>query len=95
VIYFNKLVDVIMGVLQHRKINQFSEQLIVDYLKRIMFLHRDGLHAHLLTWLEKDPLEEISEDMTNIDALIDKLCSVSSDNFKNYGHQIHKHTFRF
>jgi hypothetical protein len=84
-----------MRVLQHRKVSPFGEQLIVDCLKRIMFQHRGWPHAHLLTWLENDPLDEISEDMTNIDALIDKLCSVSSDNFKNYGNQIHKHTFTF
>jgi hypothetical protein len=46
-----------------------------------------------LIWLENDLLEEISEDMTNTVALIDKLCSVSSVNLQNYGNQIHKHMF--
>jgi hypothetical protein len=93
VIYFNKLGDVIMRVLQHRKISPFGEHRIVDYFKRIQFQHRGSPHAHLLIWLENDPLEEISEDMTNTVALRDKLCSVSRDNVQNYGNQIHKHTF--
>jgi hypothetical protein len=33
VIYFNKLVDVIMRVLQHRKLSPFGEHHIVDYFK--------------------------------------------------------------
>jgi hypothetical protein len=94
-IYFKELVDVIMGVLQHRKISPFGEHCIVDCFKRIEFQHRGSLQAHLLIWLENDPLEEISEDMTNTVALIDKLCSMSSGNIQNYGNQIHKHTFTF
>jgi hypothetical protein len=78
VIYFNKLVDVILRVLQHRKISPFGEHSMVDYFKKTEFQHRGSPHAHLLIWLENDPLEEISEDMTNTVALIDKLCSVSS-----------------
>jgi hypothetical protein len=35
VIYFNKLVDVIMRVVQHRKISPFGERRIVDYFERI------------------------------------------------------------
>jgi hypothetical protein len=93
VIDFNKLVDINMRVLQHRKISPFGEHRIVDYFKRIEFQHRGSPHAHLLIWLENDPLEEISEDMTNTVLLIDKLCSVSSGNVKNDGNQIHKHMF--
>jgi hypothetical protein len=57
VMYFNKLVDV-MGVLQHREISPFGEHRIVEYFK-IEFQHRGSPHAHLLIWLENDPLEEI------------------------------------
>jgi hypothetical protein len=42
--------------------------------------HIGNPHAHLLIWLENDPLEEIPEDTTNTVALIDKLCSASSGN---------------
>jgi hypothetical protein len=94
VIYFNSLVD-IMRMLQHRKISLFGEHRIVDYFKRMEFQHRSSPHAHLLIWLENDPLEKISEDMTNTVTLIDKLCSVSSGNVQNYGNQIHKHMFTF
>jgi hypothetical protein len=93
VICFNRLVDIFMRLLQHRKISPFGEHRIVDYFKRIEFQYRGSPHAHLLIWLENDPLEEISEDMTNTVSLIDKLCSVSSCNVQNYGNQIHKHMF--
>jgi hypothetical protein len=76
VVCFNKLGDVIMRVLQHRKISPFGEHRIVDYFTRIEFQHRDSPHAHLLIWLENDPLEEISEDMTNTVALIERLCLI-------------------
>jgi hypothetical protein len=66
---------------------------MVDYFKRMEFQHRGSSHAHLLIWLENDPLEDISEDMTNTVTLIDKLCSVSSGNVQNYDNQFHKHTF--
>jgi hypothetical protein len=58
VIYFNKLVDAIMRVLQHRKISPFGEHRIVDYFKRIQFQHRGSPHARLLIWLENDQLEK-------------------------------------
>jgi hypothetical protein len=52
VIYFKKLVDVIMRVLQHRKISPFGEHRMVDYFKRIEFQHRGSPYAHLLFSLE-------------------------------------------
>jgi hypothetical protein len=65
------------------------------YLKRTELEQRGSPHAHLLVCLENDPLEEISEDMTNTVALIEKLCSVNSGNVQNYDNQIHKHMFTF
>jgi hypothetical protein len=84
-----------MRVLQHRKIGPFGEHRIVHYFKRTEFQHRGSPYAHLLIWLENDPLEEISEDMTNTVALIDKLCSVSRGSVHNCGNHIHKHAFTF
>jgi hypothetical protein len=46
VIYFNKLVDVIMKVLQHRKIVSYGEHHIIDYFNRIEFQHR-GILMHI------------------------------------------------
>jgi hypothetical protein len=46
VMYFNKLVDVIMRVLQLRKISPFGEHRIGDYFKRIEFQHR-GILMHI------------------------------------------------
>jgi hypothetical protein len=81
-----------MRVLQQRKIRPFGEHCIGDYFKRIEFHHKGSPHAHLLIWLENNPFEEISEDMTNTAALTDRLFSVSRD-IQNYGNQMHKHTF--
>jgi hypothetical protein len=58
--YFNKLVDVIVRGLQHRKISPFGEYGIVNYFKRTAFQHRGSPHAHLLIWLGNDPLEKTS-----------------------------------
>jgi hypothetical protein len=48
VIFFNKLVDVIMRVHQHREISPFGEHYIVDYFKSIELQHTGSPHAHLL-----------------------------------------------
>jgi hypothetical protein len=57
VIYFYKLMDVIMRVLQRRKISSFGEHRIVDYFRRIEFQHRGSPQARLVIWLEDNPLE--------------------------------------
>lgn len=93
-VYFNKLVDVIMQLLQSARYSPFGKYRVVDYFKRIEFQHRGSPHAHILLWQANDPREEVSESMPGTIQLIDHLCSVSvTDLQESYGNQVHKHTF--
>lgn len=92
--YFNKLVDVIMQLLQSPRYSPFGKYHVVEYFKRIEFQHRGSPHAHILLWLANDPQEDISENMPATVQLIDNLCSISSEDLPDcYGNQVHKHTF--
>ncbi|XP_065077679.1 uncharacterized protein LOC135700938 [Ochlerotatus camptorhynchus] len=93
-IYFNKLVDIIMQLLQSPRYSPFGQYRVVDYFKRIEFQHRGSPHAHILIWLAGDPCEVVSESMPATVNLIDNLCSVrATDLSENYSNQVHKHTF--
>ncbi|XP_058811059.1 uncharacterized protein LOC131675952 [Topomyia yanbarensis] len=93
-VYFNKLVDVIMQLLQSTRYSPFGQYRVVDYFKRIEFQHRGSPHAHILLWLSNDPGEDVSENMPATIQLIDHLCSVrDADLPESYGNQVHKHTF--
>lgn len=54
-IYFNKLVNVIMTILQSKKLSPFGKYRVVNYFKRIEFHYRGSPHAHILLWLEEAP----------------------------------------
>ncbi|GFU72403.1 helitron_like_N domain-containing protein [Trichonephila clavipes] len=55
-VYFNKLVDTIMALVQAKMTyNPFGSYRVLDYLLRIDFQHRGSPHAHVLLWLENDP----------------------------------------
>ncbi|XP_029708282.2 uncharacterized protein LOC109400233 [Aedes albopictus] len=93
-VYFNKLVDVIMQLLQSSRYSPFGEYRVVEFFKRIEFQHRGSPHAHILLWLNNDPNEAVSENMPATAHLIDSLCSVKAvDLPESYGNQVHKHTF--
>jgi hypothetical protein len=95
-IYFNKLVDVIMRMLQSKyKYNPFGKYRVVDYFLRIEFQHRGSPHAHILVWLDNDPREKVSENRPKTLQLITDLCSVNADDVKPeiYANQVHRHTF--
>nr|XP_029713647.1 uncharacterized protein LOC115257831 [Aedes albopictus] len=93
-VYFNKLVDVIMQLLQSSRYSPFGMYRVVEYFKRIEFQHRGSPHAHILLWLDCDPKEAVSESMPATVHLIDSLCSVAAvDLPESYGNQVHKHTF--
>jgi hypothetical protein len=84
------------AIRQSQLVNEDPVTCVIYFNKLVDVLqHRGSPQAYLLIWMEKDPLEEISEDMINTVALIDKLCSVSSGNVQNYGNQVHKHMFTF
>ncbi|GFU18529.1 uncharacterized protein TNCV_4175361 [Trichonephila clavipes] len=58
-VYFNKLVDTIMAMLQAKMTyNPFGLYRVLDYFLRIEFQHRSSPHAHVLLWLENDPHEK-------------------------------------
>lgn len=88
-VYFNKLVDTIMLLLQSRRYSPFGKYHIVDFFKRIEFQHRGSPHAHILLWLNNDPRETISESMPATVQLITDLCSVCAEDLPNsYGNQV-------
>ncbi|GFX33850.1 ATP-dependent DNA helicase [Trichonephila clavipes] len=95
-VYFNKLVDTIMAMLQEQMTyNPFGPYRVLDYFLRIEFQHRGSPHAHVLLWLENDPHEKISENMPKTIQLLTDLCSVSRNDLPGelYANQVHKHTF--
>lgn len=95
-IYFNKLVDIIMSLLQAKKsYNPFAKYRVKDYFMRIEFQHRGSPHAHILLWLENDPKEAVSENMPLTLKLVTDLCSVDIEDLPGdlYANQVHRHTF--
>lgn len=51
-IYFNKLVNVLLTILQSKECSPFGRYRVAEYFKRIEFQHRGSPHAHILLWLE-------------------------------------------
>ncbi|GFY21522.1 helitron_like_N domain-containing protein [Trichonephila clavipes] len=95
-VYFNKLVDTIMAMLQAKMTyNPFGPYRVLDYFLRIEFQHRGSPRAHVLLWLENDPHEKISENMPKTIQLLTDLCSVSRNDLPGelYANQVYKHTF--
>lgn len=75
-IYFNKLVNVLISILQSKKFSPFRKYRVVDYFKRIEFQHRGSPHAHILLWLENAPQDVLGEHYHNAIQLIDTLISL-------------------
>lgn len=93
-IYFNKLVNVIMNILQSKKCSPFNKFRVLHYFKRIEFQHRGSPHAHILAWLDNAPKDALDEDYDKAIELIDALTSVlASEASRNIKLQTHKHTF--
>lgn len=93
-IHFNKLVNVLMSILQSQKFSPFGRYYVVNYFKRIEFQHRGSPHAHILLWLANAPINALEENKPDAVELIDQLISVSSkDASNNIKLQTHKHTF--
>ena len=94
VIYFNKLVNVIMTILQSKKFSPFGKYRVKDYFKRIEFQHRGSAHAHIILYLENAPEDIFGGDWTETIAMINELISVSATEASgNIRLQTHKHTF--
>lgn len=93
-VYFNKLVNVLIRILESKKFSPFGKYYVVNYFKRIEFQHRGSPHAHILLWLANAPSDVLRDNKTEAVALIDQLISVSSSEAStNIKLQKHKHTF--
>lgn len=93
-IYFNKLVNILLKILQSKRYSPFKKYRILHYFKRIEFQHRGSPHAHILAWLDNAPEDALGRDYNKAIDLIDFLTSVSdSEASSNIGLQTHKHTF--
>lgn len=93
-IYFNKLVNVIMTILQSKKFSPFGKYRVINYFKRIEFQHRGSPHAHILLWLDNAPDDILGKDQDQAIEMIDSLVSVSSAEASgNIKLITHKHTF--
>lgn len=92
-IYFSKMVNCLLKVMQLKKRSPFGKYRVLNYFKRIEFQHRGSTHAHILLWLENVPEDLLSNDPEVI-KLIDELVSVSaSEASGNIKLVTHKHTF--
>lgn len=93
-IYFNKLVNLLLTILQSKECSPFGRYRVAEYFKRIEFQHRGSPHAHILLWLENAPDNMIDENNSEVIHLIDSLVSVSASQASgNIKLQTHKHTF--
>lgn len=64
-IYFEKLVNVLLFILQSKQHSPFGKYRVIDYFKRIEFQHRGSPHAHILLWLENAPKDPLGEGQNN------------------------------
>lgn len=92
-IYFNKLVNSLMHILQSKHNSPFKRYRVIDYFQRIEFQHRGSPHAHILLWLDNAPTDLLTNNVDVIN-MINELVSVSaSEASGNIKLQTHKHTF--
>ncbi|GBP34313.1 hypothetical protein EVAR_7364_1 [Eumeta japonica] len=61
-IYFDKLVNTLMTLLQNKGLCPFKKYKVKDYLKQSEFQHRGSPHAHILLWLEDAPNSPLGDD---------------------------------
>lgn len=90
--YFDKLLRVIMNILQSRKASPFSLYRVVDYFNWIEFQHRGSAPVYTLLWLEDAPTEDLSDYMPATTAVADFLVSPDACLFRREHCQLHQHT---
>uniref|UniRef100_A0A0C9Q9F9 ATP-dependent DNA helicase n=1 Tax=Fopius arisanus TaxID=64838 RepID=A0A0C9Q9F9_9HYME len=94
-IYFSKLLNVLMTILQSKKSNPFEQYHVTHYFQHIEFLYNGSPQARILLWLNKDPKDPLGANAGHTLKLIDKLISVSRQEASGFiEHQIHRHTFQ-
>lgn len=93
-LYFNKMVNVLMRVLQSKNCSPFGKYRVLHYFKRIEFQHRGSPHAHILLWLDNAPVKVLDEDREEAIKMVHQLISVSESSASGQVRvQTHKHTF--
>ncbi|CAK1586712.1 unnamed protein product [Parnassius mnemosyne] len=93
-IYFNKLVEIILKIVQSKRHSPLKKYRLLHYFKRIEFQHRGSPHAHILAWLDNAPEDALNRDYNEAIDLIDFLVSVSAAEASgDIRLQTHKHTF--
>lgn len=90
-IYFNRLVCILLSILQHRKFSPFLPYRVVDFFKRIEFQHRGSAHTHILR-LEGTSNEDLSADMPETICMDTKLMTLYTTILKRASTQEHQHT---
>ncbi|XP_015110819.1 uncharacterized protein LOC107037017 [Diachasma alloeum] len=94
-IYFSKLVNVLMTILQSKKGNPFDQFYVTHYFQHIEFQSNGSPQARILLWVSNDPKDLLDGDMATALELIDKVISVSARESSGFiDHQIHQHTFQ-
>lgn len=77
-VYFRKLVDTVMSMLQSKcKYNPFGKLHVHDYILRLDFQHCGSPHAHILLRLENNPKVLVGEVTPQTVSLLMDLCSES------------------
>ena len=61
-LYFNKLVNVLMRLLQSKKFSPFGKYRVCHFFKWIEFQHIGSPHAHILCWLDYAPQDILEKD---------------------------------
>ncbi|XP_011302899.1 uncharacterized protein [Fopius arisanus] len=93
VIYFNKLVNVLISLLRGQDDNPFQKYRVIHHFQRIEFQYHRSPCVHILFWLENAPKDPLGADKEAAISLIDQLMSVATREAS--GHielQAHKHT---
>lgn len=92
-IYFNKLVNVLLSLLQSKN-SPFGKYRVCHYFRRTEFQQRGSAHEHILLWCENAPKDVFNKDHDKAIDMIDSLISVSAKEASgNVEFQTHNHTF--
>ncbi|XP_050673540.1 uncharacterized protein LOC126971336 isoform X2 [Leptidea sinapis] len=92
-IFFNKLVSVVLSIIQSQTCSPFRKYRVLHYFKHIEFRNRDSPCAHILAWIDNSPKDFLGHDYDKAIELIDTLTSLAAvESSGNIKLQIHSHT---
>ncbi|XP_063984843.1 uncharacterized protein LOC135166507 [Diachasmimorpha longicaudata] len=94
-IYFSKMLNVLMTILQSKKGNPFQDFYVTHYFQHIDFQPNGSPQARILLWVSNGPKDSLGTDMATALELIEKVISVSARESSGFiDHQIHRHSFQ-